>query len=96
MARTAGDRVARLVAEVEKAAKKLRGEVRRRVKAAPMLRGLQEAADRLRERAATAARHIEKYVHEIRTELEHERARKPAAPRRKHPRPRRRRALATR
>jgi hypothetical protein len=83
-----------MVAEVEKTAKKLRGEMRRRVKAAPMLKGLQKAAQRLRERAAMAASHVEKYVHEIRAELEGAMPRKPVRARRKAARGRRRRAAA--
>ena len=70
MAKKHGDRVARMVAEVESAAKHLRADVRKRVKERPMLRALQKAAERLRERAAAAAGQVEKYVHQVRMELD--------------------------
>jgi ElaB/YqjD/DUF883 family membrane-anchored ribosome-binding protein len=70
MAKKHKDRVANMVAEVERAAKHLRADVRKRVKERPMLRALQKAADRLRERAAAAAGQMEKYVHQLRMELE--------------------------
>ena len=70
MAKKHGDRLARMVAEVESAAKHLRADVRKRVKERPMLKALQKAAERLRERAAAAAGQVEKYVHQVRTELE--------------------------
>ena len=70
MAKRKVDRIARVVAEVEKVAKALRADVRKRVKARPLLKALQNAAERLRERAVKAAGEVEKYVHEIRRELE--------------------------
>lgn len=70
MAKRRGDQIARIVAEVESVAKRLRADVRKRVKERPLLKTLQKAAERLRERAATAAGQVEKYVHEIRVELE--------------------------
>jgi hypothetical protein len=77
-----GDRVARIVADVEKAAKRLRADVRKRVTGAPLLKTLQKAAGQLRDRAAKAAGQVEKYVHEIRMELE---SAQPAAGRARRP-----------
>jgi hypothetical protein len=94
MAKKPGERVARMVADVEKAAKKLRGDVRKRAKAAPMLKSMQKAAEQLRKRAATAAGQVEKYLHDIRLELEGAVASKPTARRRKATRVRRKRAAA--
>ncbi len=82
MAKKSGDRISILIKDVEKAAKQLRTGIRKRAKAAP--RSLESAANRLRRGAADIARLVEKYVHEIRVELEG--AKKPArkaAPKRK-------------
>ncbi len=64
------DRAGRLVAEVETLAKRLRMDVRKRAKEGGILKRLQKAADDLRKRAAVAAAQVEKYVHDIRKELE--------------------------
>ena len=64
------DRVGKLVAEVETAARRLRADVRKRADNVGILRQLQSAADQLRKRAAVAAGQVEKYVHEIRKSLE--------------------------
>ena len=79
------DRVGALVKEVEAVAKRLRLDIRKRAKASGLLKNLQSAADRLRKRAATAAAQVERYIHEIRKELEGatKPARRPAPKRRK-------------
>lgn len=71
-----GDRVSALIGDVEKLAKRLRTDLRKRAQAAGLLKNIRSAADQLRKRAAVAAKQVEKYVHEIRTELE--RGAKPA------------------
>jgi hypothetical protein len=76
-AMTPSDRVNALVKDVEALAKRLRTDIRKRVRAAGLLKNLQAAADQLRKRAAKAAAQVEKYVHELRRELE--RGGKPAA-----------------
>jgi CRISPR/Cas system-associated protein Cas10 (large subunit of type III CRISPR-Cas system) len=65
-----GDRVGALVADVEALAKRLRTDIRKRAEAAGLLKNLRAMADQLRKRAATAAAQVEKYVHEIRKDLE--------------------------
>ena len=75
-AMTPADRINRLIREVEGLAKRLQTDIRKRVQAGRLLKNLQAAADQLRKRAATAAAQVEKYVHQLRTELE--RGAKPA------------------
>ncbi len=65
-----GDRVGALIADVEALAKRLRTDIRKRAEAAGFLKNLRAAADQLRKRAAAAAAQVEKYVHQIRKELE--------------------------
>lgn len=65
-----GDRIGALVGEVEALAKRLRTDIRRRAKAAGLEKNLKAAADQLRKRAAAAAAQVERYVHDIRKELE--------------------------
>ena len=67
---TPSDRVNALIRDVEALAKRLRTDIRKRVQAAGLLKNLQSAADQLRKRAAAAAAQVEKYVHQLRTELE--------------------------
>jgi hypothetical protein len=64
------DRVGALIADVEALAKRLRADIRKRAEAAGLLKNLQAAANQLRKRAAMAAAQVEKYVHQIRKELE--------------------------
>lgn len=64
------DRVGTLIKEVEGLAKRLRVDIRKRAEAAGFLKNLKAAADQLRKRAAMAAAQVEKYVHQIRKELE--------------------------
>jgi len=68
--KTKGDRIGALVGEVEALAKRLRTDIRRRAKAAGLEKNLKAAADQLRKRAAAAAAQVERYVHDIRKELE--------------------------
>lgn len=70
MARKRKDQITRTVAEVELAAKRLRADVRKQVRKRPLLNALLKAAQRLRERAAALAGQMEKYVHQMRMELE--------------------------
>jgi ElaB/YqjD/DUF883 family membrane-anchored ribosome-binding protein len=64
------DRLSSLIREVESAAKRLRNDVRKRANAAQLQKNLQNAAAQLRKRAAAAAGQVEKYVHDIRKDLE--------------------------
>ena len=65
-----GDRVGAMIADVEALAKRLRTDIRKRAEAAGLLKNLRALAEQLRKRAAKAAAQVEKYVHQIRTELE--------------------------
>jgi hypothetical protein len=62
------DQVSALVADVEALAKRLRAGIRKQRTALP--KDLKATAGRLRKRAAHAAAQVEKYVHEVRVELE--------------------------
>jgi hypothetical protein len=64
------DRVGKMVADVESLAKRLRADLRGRAKAVGLPKRLYKMALELRKRAAGAAAQVEKYVHEIRLELE--------------------------
>jgi hypothetical protein len=70
MARQRGDQIAQLIAEVERDAKNLRTAVCKRAQEAGVPKMLQKAASQLQKRAASAAAQVEKYVHELRMELE--------------------------
>jgi hypothetical protein len=65
-----GDHIGALICDVEALAKRLRAGITKRAKAAGMPKDLQTAAKQLRKQAATVAAQVEKYVHEIRRELE--------------------------
>jgi len=65
-----GDRIAELIKDVEVVAKRLRVDVRKRAVALGLGKSLQATALRLRKQAAEVAGHVEKYVHELRKELE--------------------------
>jgi hypothetical protein len=85
------DEIGAIVADVEALAKRVRAGVRKQKTALP--KDLKVVAGRLRKRAAHAAGQVEKYVHEIRLELEGKaKAKKPAAKRRAAKRPARKRA----
>jgi hypothetical protein len=62
------DEVGAIVADVEALAKRVRAGVRKQKTALP--KDLKVMAGRLRKRAAHAAGQVEKYVHEIRLDLE--------------------------
>lgn len=64
------DRLHDLIKEVEALAKGIRSNLRQRVESAGVLKEVQKAADQLRKTAASAAVHVEKYVHGLRQELE--------------------------
>jgi hypothetical protein len=69
MARTKSSaQLGRVITDVERVAKRLRTEVRKRANALP--KDLKVQAARLRKQAAAAAALIEDYVHEIRVDLE--------------------------
>jgi hypothetical protein len=69
MARKRTDPVGPVVAEVERVAKRLRADMRKRAKNRPLLKALLKTAERLRDRAAAAAGRVEKHLHRIRMEL---------------------------
>lgn len=78
-AKKRSDEVGALVADVEALAKRLRADIRKQRKALP--KDLKAMAGRLRKRAAYAAGQAEKYVHEIRVDLEGKsKAKRPAKP----------------
>jgi hypothetical protein len=70
MARKQADQITRTVAEVERAAKRLRADIRKQARKRPLLRALLKAAERLRERAIAVVGQMEKYVHQVRLDLE--------------------------
>lgn len=67
-AKQQGDRVGKMVRDVEALAKSLRTELRKRAEDLP--KNLHQIAHRLRKQAAAAAAQVEKYVHAVRKELE--------------------------
>jgi hypothetical protein len=69
------ERIASLIKDVEKSARQLRSDIRKRAQLAP--KNLQALGDRLRKGGADIAMQVEKYVHELRITLEG----KPAAKR---------------
>lgn len=83
MADKAGDRVAAIIREVEKIARRLRADLRRRARAAGLPNTMQAAASELRKQAAKAAGQVEKYVRTLRHELEGSKGTKTAARRRR-------------
>jgi len=64
------DRIGALVRELEAVAKRLRTDIRKRAGAAGILKQIESGANQLRKRAAAVAAQVEKYVHELRLELE--------------------------
>jgi hypothetical protein len=59
-----------MIADVEALAKRLRTDIRKRAEAGGLLKNLRAMAEQLRKRAARAAAQVEKYVHQVRMELE--------------------------
>ena len=70
MATKRGDRINKLVKEVEDLAKRIRTELRKMARQSGLPRELERAGIRLRKQAAAAAGQVEKYVHELRMELQ--------------------------
>lgn len=68
MAKGPQDRIATLIRDVEKAAKQLRADIRKRAQAAP--KNLERLADRIRKSGVDIAKQVERYVHELRVSLE--------------------------
>jgi hypothetical protein len=70
MPKTRRDRLSTLIKDVESVTKRLRNDIRKRANAKQIQKNLQTAAVQLRKRAASTAAQVEKYVHDIRKELE--------------------------
>ncbi len=66
MAKERRERISSLTQEIERVAKNVRGEIRR----ATPTKALERAAKELRKRAAAVLAEVEKYIHELRKELE--------------------------
>jgi len=81
------ERLAALIKDLEKAARQLRADVRKRASTAP--KSLDAAVSRLRKGVTEVTRQVEKYVHDLRVGLE---GKKPAAKRTTRRKPARRRA----
>jgi len=62
------DGIAAVIQDVEKLAKQLRADIRKRAVGLP--KNLPAVAGKLRKRAAAAAEQVEKYVHRLRMDLE--------------------------
>jgi hypothetical protein len=77
MAKTPRDRLASLIREVEKAATRIRGNISKRARAET--KNLQKAAAQLLKAAADVAGQVERYVQQLRKDLEASLA-KPARP----------------
>jgi len=84
------ERLASLIRDVEKAARQLRADIRKRAQAAP--KSMETAAMRLRKGAADIAGQVERYVHDLRIGLEGKRPAAKRTVRKRKARPRRRRA----
>jgi len=64
------DRVGALMRDLEKLAKRVRTDIGKRAQGGALAKNIQSAANQLRKRAAAAVAQLEKYVHELRKELE--------------------------
>jgi hypothetical protein len=73
------ERIASLIKDVEKSARQLRSDIRKRAQSAP--KNLQALGDRLRKGGADIAKQVEKYVHDVRVSLEGKPAPKKSAKR---------------
>jgi hypothetical protein len=62
------ERLAAMISDVEKAARQLRADIRKRAQAAP--KSMEEAAKRLRKGAADVTGQVERYLHDLRVNLE--------------------------
>lgn len=65
---TVRGQISTMIREVEKAAKQIRNEVRKQYNATPKV--LDQAASQLRRGAAEAAYQVERYIREVRMDLE--------------------------
>jgi hypothetical protein len=81
------ERLASLIKDVEKAAKQLRSDIRKRAAAAP--KNMETAAARLRKGAADIAGQVEKYVHDVRVGLEGKKTGRPTRTAKRKPAARR-------
>ena len=86
------ERLAGLIKDVEKAAKQLRADIRKRAQTAP--KQMESAAAQLRRGAADLAGQVERYVRDLRIGLEGKKPAAKRATRRAKPRRRRRTARA--
>jgi hypothetical protein len=64
------DRIRELVTEVERIAKRLRTDIRKRVEETGLLKNIEGAASQLRKQAAAVAAQVERYAREMRQQLE--------------------------
>ena len=64
-----GNELAKMIAEIEALAKRLRGELRRAARNTGLIKNLEQAVAMLRKRAARIAELVEQYVHDLRVEL---------------------------
>lgn len=71
------ERISKLIKDIEKTAKELRADIKKRTQAAP--KSISDAADRLRKVAADVAGQVEAYVRGLRLNLEGKSAAKPRA-----------------
>ena len=62
------ERLAAMISDVEKTARQLRADIRKRAQAAP--KSMEEAARRLRKGAADVTGQVERYLHDLRINLE--------------------------
>lgn len=62
------ERLAAMISDVEKTAKQLRADIRKRAQGAP--KSIEEAAARLRKGAADVTGQVERYLHDLRVNLE--------------------------
>ena len=88
------ERIASLIKDVEKSARQLRSDIRKRAQLAP--KNLQALGDRLRKGGADIAMQVEKYVHELRITLEGKPAAKRTAKPKKRATPKRKKVIRKR
>lgn len=76
------DRIGALTRQLESTAKRLRKDVRKRMDVAGVGKQLESTTNQLRKGAASVVRQVEKYVHELRKDLEGSTAKRAKAKRR--------------
>ena len=69
MARRRQDQISSFIRQIERTAKRLRADVRKRAKASGLDKKLKKAAAQLEKHAKTVSGHVGKYATEIRKEL---------------------------